>query len=291
MPSCGAARPTPIASFMIAAIRLTWLRSESSKRSTGVALLFSTGSPKRRMNDIAAARLASASGSRRGSSSVRPSSASPRGRSSAIPRESSPVPGAGRCDRLAAAAPGPRSPLVRRGRHGGPTLGRVDVDREAHAAAAMLGRRSLHCGTDLLDRPRPLTRLDDDLGARLPLPAEERRRTEGGHAGRGERVPDGANRGQLRAGLGGGADHPDEVAERRITEGLPARELAAQEALGVVARGVAQRAGLGIERLYDHPALPRSPAASTGELGDEREGALLGAKVREAYGRVGVEHE
>src|SRR5919202_1346981 len=251
MPSCGAARPTPIASFMIAAIRLTWLRSESSKRSTGVALLFSTGSPKRRMNDIAAARLASASGSRRGSSSVRPSSASPRGRSSAIPRESSPVPGAGRCDRLAAAAPGPRSPLVRRGRHGGPTLGRVDVDREAHAAAAMLGRRLLDCGTDLLDRPRPLTRLDDDLGARLPLPAEERRRTEG----------------------------------------VPARELAAQEALGVVARGVAQRAGLGIERLHDHPALPRSPAASTGELGDEREGALLGAKVREAYGRVGVEHE
>jgi hypothetical protein len=48
---------------MIPAIRLTWRRSESSKRSTGVARDFSTGSPSLRMNDIAATRRASTSGS------------------------------------------------------------------------------------------------------------------------------------------------------------------------------------------------------------------------------------
>ena len=59
---------------MIPAIRLTCLRSESSKRSTGVALDFRTGSPRRRMNDIAATRRASASGSSLGASSSSSSS-------------------------------------------------------------------------------------------------------------------------------------------------------------------------------------------------------------------------
>ena len=54
---------------MMPAIRATCMRSESSKRSTGVALDFSTGSPSRRMNDIAAMRRASSSGSSRSSSS------------------------------------------------------------------------------------------------------------------------------------------------------------------------------------------------------------------------------
>ena len=48
-PSCGAARPMPKASRMRPAIRATWPRSDSSKWSTGVALHFRTGSPRRRM--------------------------------------------------------------------------------------------------------------------------------------------------------------------------------------------------------------------------------------------------
>src|SRR3954469_19701499 len=63
---------------MIAAMRPTWLRSESSKRSTGVALLFSTGSPRRLMKDMAATRRASTSGSSVGRSSSSVVSASTR---------------------------------------------------------------------------------------------------------------------------------------------------------------------------------------------------------------------
>ena len=48
---------------MMPTMRSTWERSESSKRSTGVARDLSTGSPRRRMNDIAAARRAATSGS------------------------------------------------------------------------------------------------------------------------------------------------------------------------------------------------------------------------------------
>ena len=54
---------------MIPAMRLTCLRRESSKRSTGVALDFRIGSPSRRMKDMAATRRASASGSSGGASS------------------------------------------------------------------------------------------------------------------------------------------------------------------------------------------------------------------------------
>src|SRR4051794_36019595 len=63
---------------MSPAILLTWLRRESSKRSTGVALLFSTGSPRRLMKDMAATRRASTSGSSVGRSSSSVVSASTR---------------------------------------------------------------------------------------------------------------------------------------------------------------------------------------------------------------------
>ena len=50
------------------------------------------------------------------------------------------------------------------------------------------------------------------------------------------------------------------------------------------------RAGLGRHRLHEHAPVAAASGAA-GELRDEREGALLGAEVREAQRRVGVEHD
>ncbi len=56
-----------------------------------------------------------------------------------------------------------------------------------------------------------------------------------------------------------------------------------------MARGVLDRARIGSNRLDEDVALAAAPHA-TSELGDHREGALLGAEVGEAQGGVGVEH-
>ena len=55
-------------------------------------------------------------------------------------------------------------------------------------------------------------------------------------------------------------------------------------------RGVHDRARLGGHGLHQHAPVPTA-AGTPGELGDQGEGALLGAEVREAQGGVGVDHE
>ena len=58
-----------------------------------------------------------------------------------------------------------------------------------------------------------------------------------------------------------------------------------------MARGEADRRRVGRQGLHEHAAAARSAPGAAGQLGDEREGALLGAEVGEAQGRVGVEHD
>ena len=92
-----------------------------------------------------------------------------------------------------------------------------------------------------------------------------------------------------RLRLGGEAD-PDQVREGRVAQRPPALELAGEEAGGVVARRRGRcSAALGRQGLDDHLAPGLAAAAAPGELGDHREGPLLGAEVGEAQGRVGVE--
>ena len=92
-----------------------------------------------------------------------------------------------------------------------------------------------------------------------------------------------------RVGLvGPGDDDAHEVAERRVAERAPPLELAGEEAGDVVARGVRDRARVGLERLHDH-APRRVAAAAAGELRDQLERPLLGAEVGQAEARVGVD--
>ena len=84
---------------------------------------------------------------------------------------------------------------------------------------------------------------------------------------------------------------PDQVREGRVAKRPAALELAGQEARGVVGRGVADRRGVGRQRLDEHPPAALAAAAAPGELGDQREGPLLGAEVGEAQRRVGVQHD
>src|SRR4051812_36425411 len=78
------------------------------------------------------------------------------------------------------------------------------------------------------------------------------------------------------------------MAERRVAERAAALELARVEPRDVVARGVRDRARIGLERLHDD-APRRVAAAASRELGDELEGSLLGAKVRQTEPRVRVD--
>ena len=58
-----------------------------------------------------------------------------------------------------------------------------------------------------------------------------------------------------------------------------------------MSRRVADRRGLGRQGLDQHPAAALAAPAAPGELGHQREGALLGTKVGEPKRRVGVEHD
>ena len=84
---------------------------------------------------------------------------------------------------------------------------------------------------------------------------------------------------------------PDQVRERRIAQRTAALELAGQEAVGVVAGGGLDRGRGGRAGLDEHAAAARAAAGAARELRDQRERPLLGAEVREAQGRVGVEHD
>ncbi len=134
--------------------------------------------------------------------------------------------------------------------------------------------------------------LDHELGALATLAAKQRRRAEG----RQRRPPSMRSR-TARAAASSGpgssrrAHDPDQMAERRIARapraaparppGSPRRRARRRSA----ARGPSASSACTTTR----PAARPAPAAA-GELRDERERALLGAEVGEAQRRVGVEH-
>ena len=85
-----------------------------------------------------------------------------------------------------------------------------------------------------------------------------------------------------------GRDDVHEVAERRVPELAPPRQLVGQEARHVVVGRERERPRVGLEGLDEH-ATRRITAAAAGELGDELERPLLGAKVGHAEAGVGVD--
>ena len=76
--------------------------------------------------------------------------------------------------------------------------------------------------------------------------------------------------------------------ERRVAELPPPLQLAGEEARDVVTRCELDRARVGLERL-DEDAARRVAAAASGELGQQLERPLLGAEIRHAQPRVGVD--
>src|SRR5437588_276150 len=86
-----------------------------------------------------------------------------------------------------------------------------------------------------------------------------------------------------------GDDDAHEVAEGRVAELPPPLELARQEAWDVVTRCELDRPRVRLERLDEHAPGCVAPAAA-GELCEQLERALLGAEVRQAEARVGVDH-
>src|SRR5204862_1133152 len=90
------------------------------------------------------------------------------------------------------------------------------------------------------------------------------------------------------AELGTADGDADEMLERRIPERAATLELAVEEAANVVARGIRDRARIRLERLHDHAAR-RVAAATSGELREELERALLRAEVGQAEPHVGID--
>src|SRR5439155_7328695 len=80
----------------------------------------------------------------------------------------------------------------------------------------------------------------------------------------------------------------NEMAERRVAERAPSLELAGEEAGDVVASRVPDRTRIRLERLDEH-APRRAASAPPRELRDQLEGPLLGAKIREREGEIGVD--
>ena len=142
------------------------------------------------------------------------------------------------------------------------------------------------------DRRLALARAHDQLRAVATLAAEQRRRPEHRDAGVRDQLADGRRRLVLGTRIGGRADHPDQVPVGRIARTPRA---AAARPRGIrsasCAGGVAQRAGVRVERLDDHAPAALAAAAAPGQLGHERERALLGAEVGEAQRGVGVQHD
>ena len=89
--------------------------------------------------------------------------------------------------------------------------------------------------------------------------------------------------------FGAADEDANQVPVGRIAQFAPALELAREEAFDVLARGERDRPRLGLEGLHED-APGRVPAAAPGKLRDELERALLGAEVRHAETRVGVDH-
>ena len=100
-----------------------------------------------------------------------------------------------------------------------------------------------------------------------------------------------ARGGAGRRGLQRAGDDADQLGEGRIAVRAAALELGLEEAVGVVAGGGDDRGRVRRVGLHEHAAAARAASGAAGELGDQRERALLGAEVGEAQRRVGVEHD
>ena len=261
--------PTPRASFMIAAPSGHLVAQRVVEAVDGGGAALQDRVAERRMNDIAAARRAASSGSRRASSSSAPPP-SPR--------------------RLRAAPPPSafESIVATRFYCGSTSTANATPRVRAFAAATASTARAPRRSPALALRGR----LHEQLRAVAPLQPEQRRRarargTPGGrdplaHArrpppprGRALRTSTRRARAGRRAGSRAASRRPSSPA-RKPSESWRG--------------GEAQRARVGVQRLHDHPAAALAAAAAPGELGDERERALLGAEVGEAQRGVGVQH-
>ena len=162
------------------------------------------------MNDIAAARRASTSGSSAGASS------------SLLDLEASASTRLARSGHRLPSLAGPDGPCRVPQR-----LLRVDVHRERRravrrssaATASTAARTAAIAGSRSRER-------DHQLRALAPLAPEQRRRAEHRHPGGRDRLAHGLAAAVLRARLVGRADHPDQVPERRVARaprGAPAR--------------------------------------------------------------------
>src|SRR5439155_2377276 len=94
-----------------------------------------------------------------------------------------------------------------------------------------------------------------------------------------------------RALIGGRRHHSYQLGEGRIAEGTPPLELLLEESGRVVAGGMLETPGFRAKRLHQHPSARGPSTAPACQLCDEREGALLGAKVRKAQGGIGIDHD
>ena len=199
------------------------------------------------MNDIAATRRASASGSSGGASST------------STPRPPRPVP---RC------SPAPlTSRIESNARLRQRDLLRIHVHREARRRVLALGGHLLHrlahggdCGSRSGERITSCARWrawrrNSGAGPSAGTPA----------AVTSSRIAVG--RRELRARLDRRAHDPDQVAVRRIAEQLAAPQLGLEEAVGVVARGEAERLGRRVERLHDHAAAALAATAAARRAG------------------------
>src|SRR3954447_16202240 len=151
---------------------------------------------------------------------------------------------------------------------------RVDVDREGGATMRPVGGGALHRPADGADGGRAVGRLDHDLRPFAVANAEQRRGAEHdqigplGPLGPTDRRRHGAGGAHCGARALGGAHDADELGGRRVGQGRATLELARHEPLGVLAGGVADGWGVGVERLHEHAAAARPAPGAAGELGD-----------------------
>ena len=266
-PTCVAARPMPSESCMSWPIRRISSRSASSKRSISSARLRSTGSPYLRTSLSAASRRARVSGSSRGAWSSSATSTSTW--SAAMACTLSAVRGP------AGLIAGSTSTEKRRPGWRGAFAAASTAARTAAIAAA----RSAAL-TTTWERWRPRSR-NSGAGPSTVAP---------GAPAAASAISAAAARGAARVLRR--ADDPDQVGERRVGERAPALELAgarSRRRRGGRRRRSRARPATVVCTSTRPPARPAAGAAR--ELGDQRERPLLGAEVREAQRRVGVDDD
>src|SRR4029077_10041930 len=256
VPSWVAARPTPIASRIRPIIRSASAARSSSNSVTGEAADLSTGSPNLMTSDRAAERRSSASWS---TPSGSPAS---RGCSPSSSSTGVGVPSSAMLSSLVA-----------------PISLRINVDRDRDLAQGSITDGGPDGVPDRLHRAAAVLGLEEEAAPVLPAQSEERRRAEqivGGAEAIGDELTDLLGRCLHAVLVLPGEPDLDQVGERWVSQSAPSLDLLGEKAGGVWCGGGADARRAGRERLDKDAAAGVAPAAAARELGDQREGALLG---------------